>query len=232
MNYIDEIYTAYPFYGSRRIEGALQDYYTLTVNRKRVQRLMRLMGIEAIYPKNKPQTSNGAASHKKYPYLLRDIKSAYPNHIWGTDITYVRLENGFAYLTAFIDWYSRFVVGWEISEALDSDFCVRALENALKSALPAIHNSDQGAQYTSNLYTNILEGKQIQISMDGRGRCMDNIFTERLWRSVKYEDVYLKEYRTINEARAGLTEYFKFYNKKRRHQSLENQTPASVYFQR
>jgi putative transposase len=230
MNYIDKVYTDYPFYGSRRITNELCDAYNIRINRKRVQRIMRFMGLEAIYPKNKQNTSAANNGNKKYPYLLANVASNCPNHIWGTDITYIRLENGFAYLTALLDWFSRYVIKWELSDALESDFCIRALEGALSQGTPLIHNSDQGAQYTSAAYTEILEKKGIQISMDGRGRCMDNIFTERLWRSVKYENVYIKSYRTLADARKGLNEYFTFYNHKRRHQSLAKQTPASIYF--
>jgi putative transposase len=227
---IDEIYTRWPFYGSRRIKDALSDYYTIRIGRHQVRRLMRLMGLEAIYPRKKPKTSTGNPSHKKYPYLLRGLAIDHPNHVWGTDITYIRLENGWAYLVAIIDWYSRYVVAWDISPTLESDFCVRALNRALKDSAPEIFNSDQGTQFTSSDYTGVLAAVGIRISMDGRGRCMDNIFTERLWRTVKYENVYLKSYRTIAEARQGLSEYFHFYNTVRRHQSLDNRRPAEVYF--
>ncbi|OGZ97207.1 MAG: hypothetical protein A2676_04365 [Candidatus Sungbacteria bacterium RIFCSPHIGHO2_01_FULL_51_22] len=227
---IDELYTRYPFYGSRRMKDSLSDYYAIKIGRHQVRRIMRLMGLEAIYPKKRPKTSESEPSHKKYPYLLRGLASNHPNHVWGTDITYIRLENGWAYLVAIIDWYSRYVVAWDISPNLESGFCVQTLRRALKDGTPEIFNSDQGTQFTSNDFTGVLALGNIRISMDGRGRCMDNIFTERLWRTVKYENVYLKSYRTITEARLGLSEYFHFYNTVRRHQSLDNRKPAEVYF--
>lgn len=227
---IDELYTRYPFYGSRRMKDILCDDHAIRIGRHQVRRLMRLMGIEAIYPKKGPKTSIGDSSHRKYPYLLRALAIDHPNHVWGTDITYLRLEDGWAYLVAIIDWYSRYVVAWGISLTLESDFCIAALNQALKTARPEIFNSDQGTQFTDNDFTKILAARDIRISMDGRGRCMDNIFTERLWRTVKYENVYLKSYRNIAEARIGLSEYFPFYNTVRRHQSLGNRRPAEVYF--
>lgn len=226
---IDEIYTQRPFYGSRRMKDALADDCAIHIGRHRIRRLMRLMGLEAIYPKQKPKTSVSEPSHKKYPYLLRNLPIIRPNQVWGTDITYLRLEEGWAYLVAILDWYSRYVVAWKVSPTLKSDFCVEALNEALQKENPEIFNSDQGVQFTSNDFTKILSAKDIKISMDGRGRCMDNIFTERLWRTVKYENVYLKSYRNIREAEDGLYDYFLFYNHKRRHQSLNNQTPADVY---
>jgi len=228
MDAIDAIYTKRPFYGSRRIRNELRDRFAEYVCRERVQRLMRLMGIEAVYPK--PKTSVPNTEHKIFPYLLRNLAISRPNHVWGTDITYIKLETGWAYLTAILDWFSRYVISWELSTSMDTDFCIAALERALANAAPDIHNSDQGSQYTSREYTGILEGKGIAISMDGRGRCMDNIFTERLWRTVKYEDVYLKSYRTIGEARDGIGSYFDFYNTERQHQSLGYRTPANAYF--
>lgn len=230
MNALDEIYTKLPFYGSRRMKDELTDSYGIGVCRERVQRLMRTMGLQAIYPKKRFTTSESDPSHQKYPYLLKDLAITYPNQVWGTDITYVKLEHGFCYLAVIIDWFSRYVISWELSETLDTAFCAAALETALKTATPAIHNSDQGSQFTSSEYTGILKSCGIRISMDGRGRCFDNIFTERLWRTVKYEDIYLKSYRTIREARAGLTDYFQFYNTRRRHQSLGRRMPADVYF--
>lgn len=224
---LDELYTKYPFYGSRRLRLALTDEYSICICREHVQRLMRLMGIEAIYPKKR--TSSPAPGHRIYPYLLRNLPIIRPNQVWSTDITYVRLEDSFCYLTVILDWHSRYVLAWELSETMETTFCLRALKSALAKATPQIHNSDQGSQYTSEDYTGLLEAKAVQISMDGRGRCMDNIFTERLWRSVKYEDIYLKQYRTIDEAREGLGGYFPFYNEKRRHQSLKYQTPEAVY---
>ncbi len=229
MNLIDKIYTDYPFYGFRRITAELVGSYQKQVNRKRVQRLMRLMGIEAIYPKPKPNLSQNCFLNKTYPYLLKDCQITRPNQVWGTDITYIKLEKGWAYLTAILDWFSRYVISWKLSETLESDFCVDNLQNALEINLPEIHNSDQGVQFTDKNYTGMLEEKEIKISMDGRGRCMNNIFTERLWRTVKYENVFLRSYHDINDAKAGLKDYFKFYNAKRRHQSLDYQTPESVY---
>ena len=228
MDCIDAIYTACPFYGSRRMKPVLRREYGIEIGRDHIRRLMRLMGIEAIYPK--PKTSIPNEQHTKYPYLLRGITAAYPNHIWGTDITYVRLEEGWAYLVALIDWFSRYVLAWELSTSLETDFCITALSRALTIATPEIHNSDQGVQFTSEKYINILKENGIRISMDGRGRCMDNIFTERLWRNVKYENIYLKSYRLMAEARTGLGEYFELYNNERPHQSLGYRTPAEVYF--
>lgn len=227
---IDELYTRYPFYGSRRMKDALSDDYAITIGRHQTRRLMRLIGLEAIYPRKRPKTSISEPAHKKYPYLLRGLPIIHSNHVWGTDITYLRLEGGWAYLVAIIDWYSRYVVAWNISPTLESDFCIAALKQALKNNTPEIFNSDRGTQFTDNDFTKILIAQNVRISMDGRGRCMDNIFTERLWRTVKYENVYLKSYRNIAEAREGLSEYFLFYNTKRRHQSLDTQTPANVYF--
>ena len=226
---IDELFTQYPFYGSRRMKGALADDYGIHIGRHQTRRLMRLMSLEAIYPREKPQTSISEPLHKKYPYLLRGLPIIHPNQVWGTDITYLRLEEGWAYLVAILDWYSRYVIAWEVSRTLESDFCIKALNRALQKESPEIFNSDQGTQFTSRDFTGILSAGKTKISMDGRGRCMDNIFTERLWRTVKYENVYLKSYRNIEEAKAGLSEYFQFYNHKRRHQSLNYQTPADVY---
>lgn len=231
MNRIDEIYTKWPFYGSRRVKEELKDY-GMYLCREHVQRLMRFMGLEVIYPKKDKGSSDPDTRHKKYSYLLQSVVAAYPNHIWGTDITYVRLESGFAYMVALLDWFSRYVIAWQLSPNLEIEFCLENLERALRTDNPLIHNSDQGSHFTSPRYTDLLAAKGIQISMDGRGRCMDNIFTERLWRSVKYEDVYLKSYHDIKEAREGLQEYFTFYNTKRKHQSLNYQTPQQVYFQR
>ena len=227
---IDEVYTRHPFYGSRRMKDALRDDYAIHIGRHRTRRLMRLMGLEAIYPKKRPPTSQSEPSHKKYPYLLRNLAITRPNQVWGTDITYLRLENGWAYLVAIMDWYSRFVVAWRVSLTLESDFCIAALNRALQKNIPEIFNSDQGTQFTDNDFTKILIARDVRISMDGRGRYLDNIFTERLWRTVKYENVYLKSYRNIAEAAQGLSEYFSFYNTERRHQSLRNLTPADVYF--
>ena len=224
---IDEINTDQPCYGSRRI-GAILAREGLRASRKRVQRLMRDMGILAIYPG--PKLSAGDES-PKFPYLLRGVDINHPNHTWGSDITYVRLKGGFMYLTVFLDWYSRYVISWSFSDSLSADFVVEALEDAFRSARPMIINSDQGSQYTSPQYVELLQGAGVRISMDGRGRAHDNIFTERLWRSVKYEEVYLKEYRSPREAREGLRRYFEFYNNRRPHQALGYRTPAEVYLE-
>lgn len=227
LHALDQVYTKYPFYGSRRLKFALFDEYGIRINRKCVQRLMRLLGIQAIYPK--PRTTIPAAGHKIYPYLLKNLEIIRPNHVWSTDITYIPLEKGFCYLTVILDWFSRYVLSWELSQTMETEFCSRALTSALGKGTPQIHNSDQGSQFTSHEYTGILETNNIQISMDGRGRCLDNIFTERLWRSVKYEDIYLKHYRTMEETFTGLENYFPFYNNKRRHQSLGYKTPTEIY---
>lgn len=226
---IDAIYTELPFYGSRRMRNELLDRHQISIGREHVQRLMRLMGIEAIYPKHGLNTSAGDVLHLKYPYLLTGVIADHPNHIWGTDITYVKTEKGWAYLVALIDWYSRYVVAWEISSTLEIEFCLRNLTLALDQTHPEIHNSDQGSHFTSPRYTQLLAEADVAISMDGRGRCMDNIFTERLWRTVKYEEVYLKSYHDIHEARAGLSRYIPFYNERRRHQSLGYRTPEELY---
>lgn len=230
MRAIDEVYTNRPFYGSRRIKDALADNYAISVCREHVQRLMRAMGLEAIYPKR--HTSVPAQGHRIYPYLLRNLSITRPNQVWGTDITYVRLLEGFCYLSAILDWHSRYVLAWELSETMESAFCIRALRSALVSATPEMHNSDQGSQFTAEEYTAILTEHNVKISMDSRGRCMDNIFTERLWRTVKYEDIYLKQYRTIDEVQEGLSIYFPFYNDERRHQGLRGKRPAEVYWSR
>ncbi len=227
---LDALYTKRPFYGSRRMRHDLRDEFGISLGRDHVRRLMKILGIAAIYPQ--PHTSQSAPGHQTYPYLLRNLPIIRPNQVWGTDITYIRLAKGFCYLTAILDWHSRYVVAWELSETMEKEFCLAALRSALATAVPEIHNSDQGSQYTSNEYTNVLKNQRIHISMDGRGRCMDNIFTERLWRSVKYEDVYLNDYRTMHDVRAGLSRYFPFYNEERRHQGLAYRTPAEVYFGR
>jgi putative transposase len=229
MHAIDQIYTDCPFYGSRRTKDALRDDYDSIVGRDHVRRLMKVMGLEAVYPKK--ATSIPDDNHRIYPYLLRNLTIIRPNQVWGTDITYIRLAHGFCYLTAIIDWFSRYVIAFELSKSMEVEFCLQALSQALTVATPEIHNSDQGSQFTAQEYLSLLQQyPKLQISMDGRGRCMDNIFTERLWRSVKYENVYLKQYQTIDEARAGLTEYFEFYNTRRRHQGINNQTPQTVYY--
>ena len=223
---IDELYTAHPFYGSRKITAVLRD--EMVINRKTVQRHMRAMGIAGICPG--PNTSQPAAEHPVFPYLLRQITAAYPNHIWGIDITYIRLLNGWLYLVAVLDWYSRYVLAWELSDTLDIAFVLTCAQAALAQATPKIWNSDQGSHFTSPQYVNLLLTASVQVSMDGRGRARDNIFTERLWRTVKYEEVYLNEYAHPREARAGLSRYFPFYNSERPHQALGYQTPAAVYF--
>lgn len=227
MRALDEIYTKRPFYGSRRMRYALQDEYDMSLGRDHIRRLMAGLGLETIYPKK--NTSIPAPGHYIYPYLLKNLSIVRPNQVWGTDITYIRLAHGFCYLMAILDWFSRSVVSWELSMTMEKEFCLTALRSALKQVIPELHNSDQGSQFTSIEYTDLLKQQHIAISMDGRGRCMDNIFTERLWRTVKYEDVYLKQYRSIDEVREGLTSYFSFYNHQRPHQSLEYKTPADVY---
>jgi putative transposase len=229
MRFIDEQYTKFPFYGSRRMTFLLNKNGWL-VNRKRVQRLMRLMGIEAIYPK--PNLSKPHPDNKIYPYLLRDIEINRSNQVWGTDITYIRLNKGWMYLVAIMDWFSRYVLSWELSNGLEVDFCIRALEKAFETGMPEIFNSDQGSQFTSLEFVSQLEQRNIQISMDGKGRAMDNIFTERLWRTIKYEEVYIKDYENGQEARHGINSYMRFYNYERPHQSVGNKTPAEVYFGR
>lgn len=226
MKLIDEEYTRHPFYGSRRIAAWLQNA-GYDVNRKRVQRLMRKMGIEALYPKR--NLSKAANGHKVYPYLLRGVKIMQPNQVWSTDITYIRMQNGFIYLTAVIDWFSRFVLSWGLSNSLDSEFCLEALEMAMAKGKPKIFNTDQGAQYTSKAFTGVLENAGISISMDGRGRALDNVFVERLWRTVKYEEVYLKNYETVSEAYCSLDKYFTFYNEQRLHQALDYRKPIEAY---
>ena len=223
---IDELYTAYPFYGSRRITAQLvADGHP--VNRKRIQRYMREMGIWGIAPG--PHTSTAHPDHLKYPYLLHGVTAGYSNHIWGSDITYIRLHHGWMYLVAVIDWYSRYVVAWELSETLELPFVLAATQRALAQAVPTIWNHDQGSHFTSPQYTTLLLDQEVRISMDGKGRALDNIFTERLWRSVKYEEVYLHDYDTPRQARHQIAQYFTFYNDRRLHQSLGYQTPAAWY---
>jgi putative transposase len=226
MRVLDEEYTKRPFYGVRRMVVRLQER-GYEVGDKRVRRLLRSMGLMAVYPKKRLSLSS--PNHKKYPYLLRGVQIIRPNQVWSVDITYVRLRKGFAYLVAIIDWHSRYVLAWELSLSLESDFCVEALKRALAEGSPEIFNSDQGTQFTSEDFTGILLGAGIRISMDGRGRVYDNIFVERLWRSVKYEEVYLKDYDGVVEAREGLGGYFEFYNGERPHQALGYRTPREVY---
>lgn len=225
---IDEIYTRYPFYGSRRITVELRQSRQIKVARETVQRYMREMGIAGICPG--PNLSRRNIEHKVYPYLLRNVKALRPNHIWGIDITYIRLRHGWMYLVAVLDWFSRYVVSWELDQTLEMPFVVATVQRALAQATPVIWNSDQGSHFTSPQYTHLLLEAGVQISMDGKGRALDNIFTERLWRSVKYEEVYLNDYANPKEARRGLAEYLHFYDHRRPHQSLNYQTPAAVYF--
>jgi putative transposase len=227
MKRIDEIHTKIPFYGQPKITFLLQQEGHL-VNHKRIERLMRLMGITALQPKIHLTQRN--KDHKIYPYLLRGMNIDKCDQVWATDITYIRMKNDFVYLVALMDWHSRYVLSWELSASMDVSFCLQILERALKKNKPEVHNSDQGSQFTSHDYIQILKNHEIKISMDGRGRAFDNIFIERLWRSVKYEEIYLKEYETITEARQELSEYFIFYNKTRIHQSLDYKTPAQIYF--
>lgn len=229
MKKIDEIYTAWPYFGSRRIRAILLRRGH-DIGRTRVCSLMRKMGIEAIYPKHRTTFPN--SQHRKYPYLLKGLTICRPNHVWSTDITYIRLQHGFIYLVAILDWYSRYVLSFRVSITLEDEFCIEALEESLEKEVPEIFNSDQGSQFTGNAFTGVLENKKIQISMDGKGRAYDNIFTERLWRSVKYEEVYLKNYQSPLEAYESLKKYFYFYNHERPHQSLDYQTPAEIYFKK
>lgn len=226
MRLIDEQYLRTPFFGSRSMTTWLRRQGN-KVNRKRIQRLMRLMGLEAIYPK--PRLSQRGGDHRIYPYLLRNVKIVRPNQVWSTDITYIPMAQGFMYLVAILDWYSRFVLSWRLSNSLESSFCVEALEEALSWQRPEIFNSDQGVQFTSCAFTSVLEEVGVAISMDGRGRVFDNIFVERLWRTVKYEDIYLKDYESVPSLRRGLAEYLDFYCYARFHQSLKNRTPWDVY---
>ena len=231
LRLIDEIYTRSPYYGARRIAAELNRMgLGFAIDRKRVRRLMEEMGIEALYPK--PKLSRSDKGHVKYPYLLKGVEIERRNQVWGTDITYIPTNKGHVYLVAIMDWYSRYVVSWEISNSLETYFCIAALKRAFQMyGYPDIFNSDQGSQYTSEEFQNILQASgQVRISMDGRGRCMDNIFTERLWRSVKYEEVYTGEYESLSHARENLGQYLTFYNESRLHQALDYKTPAEVYF--
>jgi putative transposase len=227
MRRIDELHLELPFYGSRRMMFELNKEGR-RVNRKRVQRLMRVMGIEALVPR--PGTSKAAPGHKIYPYLLRGLAITEPNHVWASDITYIPMARGFLYLVAIIDWASRVVLAWRLSNTIDSSFCVEALEEALlRYGKPRIFNTDQGAQFTSAAFTGKLEAAGVAISMDGRGRFMDNIFIERLWRSIKYEEIHLKAYADGREARAGISSWMTFYNFRRPHQAMNNQMPMTVW---
>lgn len=228
MRLIDEIHLKRPFLGSRRIRDELIDQ-GYPVNRKKVQRLMRKMGITALYPK--PSTSRPSIGHRIYPYLLRGVAITRPNQVWAADISYIPLARGFLYLVAIMDWSSRKVLSYRLSNTMESDFCVGALEEALcRYGKPEIFNTDQGAQFTSEAFTDVLKVADISISMDGKGRWMDNVFVERLWRSLKYEEVYLKAYESVHEAKAGIGAYFQYYNEERRHQGLDRMTPDATYF--
>jgi putative transposase len=226
MRRIDEQYTACPFYGSRRMTAWLVEQGE-EVNRKRVQRLMRVMGLEAIYPK--PRLSAAGKGHRIYPYLLRDVRVVRPDQVWSTDITYVPMASGFMYLAAVIDWFSRYVIAWRLSNTLDGSFCLEMLDEALRGGRPEVFNTDQGVQFTAEAFTGTLESAGVAVSMDGRGRALDNVFVERLWRSVKYEDIYLRSYEAVPKLHRGLARYFAFYNDERLHQSLDYRTPAAVY---
>jgi putative transposase len=226
MKLIDRQYLVTPFYGARKIAAWLKSQGR-RVNRKRVRRLMRIMGLKAIY--RRPRTSKPAVGHKIYPYLLGGMQITRPNQVWAADITYIPMARGFLYLVAIIDWYSRYVLSWRLSNTLDAAFCVEALEEALRKGRPEIFNTDQGSQFTSETFTGLLEQHGVRISMDGKGSYNDNLFIERLWRTVKYEEVYLKAYQDGRDARIGLGNYFRFYNTERPHQALGYRTPAEVY---
>lgn len=226
MRRIDEQYTACPFYGSRRMTAWLVEQGE-EVGRKRVQRLMRVMGLEAIYPK--PRLSLAGKGHRTYPYLLRGVKVERRDQVWSTDITYVPMTSGFMYLAAVIDWYSRYVIAWKLSNTLDGSFCLEMLEEALRGGRPDVFNTDQGVQFTAAAFTGRLESAGVAVSMDGRGRALDNVFVERPWRSVKYENIYIQGYESVRELHRGLARYFAFYNNERPHQSLGYRTPAAVY---
>jgi putative transposase len=228
LDRLDEQYTRTPFYGTRRMMAWLRSQ-GYPVNRKRVRRLLQLLGLEAIY--SKPPTSRPAPGHRRYPYLLRGLPITHADQVWSSDITYIRLTQGWVYLVAILDWYSRYVVAWELSNSLDSAFCLTALERALAQARPMIFNTDQGSQFTSLEFTGRLQAADVRISMDGRGRALDNVFVERLWRTVKYEEVYLKGYETVPVATRSLGDYFRFYNEERLHQALAYRTPAAVYLE-
>ena len=227
MRLIDEEFTRHPFYGARRMAAWLRSQ-GYGVNRKRVSRLMRLMGLMALYPK--PRLSANGPDHKVYPYLLKGVTVKTPDEAWSSDITYIRLAHGFVYLVVIMDWHSRYVLSWELSTTLDKAFCLDALQRALLISKPGIFNTDQGPQYASEEFSGVPESEGIKISMDGRGRVYDNIFVERFWRTVKYEEVYLHEYRTVAEAREHLSAYFRFYNEERLHERLGYRTPHEVYF--
>lgn len=227
MRLIDRVYTDSPFLGSRKMAPEVGKILGRPVNRKRVRRLMRLMGIEAIYPR--PRLSERAPGHKVYPYLLRGVSIERVDQVWSTDVTYVPMPTGFVYLAAVIDWHSRYVLRWRLSNTLDGSFCLDMLAEALEEGRPEVFNTDQGTQFTAGAFTATLERAGVKVSMDGRGRCLDNVFVERLWRSVKYENVYIRGYESVSELDRGLAEYFEFYNRRRPHQSLDYRTPEEVY---
>lgn len=228
MEQIDKEYTRAPFYGYRKMTVRLVQKHGYEINHKRIARLMQKMGLQAIYAG--PKTTIADKQHKKYPYLLRGLKINRPNQVWSTDITYIPMQQGFMYLVAIMDWFSRFVISWQLSNTLDGSFCLDALRIALQQGKPEIFNTDQGSQFTANAYVSELESSGIQVSMDGCGRAFDNIFVERLWRTVKYEDIYIKDYATVPDLFNGLGAYFQLYNYERPHQSLDYQTPAEVHF--
>jgi putative transposase len=226
MRLLDKQYLKTPFWGSRNMTTWLRQE-GCAINRKRVQRLMRLMGLEGLAPR--PTTTKPAPGHRVFPYLLRGVETTHADHVWSTDITYIPMRNGYLYLAAILDWHSRYVLSWRLSNRLDSAFCLEALDEALAQAQPEIFNSDQGSQFTSMAFTSRLLDRAIALSMDGRGRALDNAFIERLWRTVKYENIYLKDYATVDEVYEGLKDYFWFYNRERFHQALDNRTPYQVY---
>ena len=227
MKLIDRQYLATPYYGARKMVAWLKNEGQI-VNRKRIRRLMHIMGLKAIY--RRPRTSKPTWGHKIYPYLLSGMKITRPNQVWAADITYIPLARGFLYLVVIMDWYSRYVLAWRLSNTLESDFCVEALKEALRKGCPEIFNTDQGSQFTAEEFTGLLESHGVRVSMDGKGRYTDNLFIERLWRTVKYEEVYLKAYQDGKEARVEIGKYFSFYNTERPHQSLGYKTPAEEYF--
>lgn len=233
IDLIDLIYTDYPFYGNRRIKAELNLTYQIPIGREHLRTLMKLLGLQTIYPKSSLNLSQPDKRDAVYPYLLNGLKIIRPNQVWSTDITYIRLVTGWAYLIAIIDWHSRYVINWRLSNTLEIEFCLDCLNEALDNSKykPNIFNSDQGSHFTSKKFTDILTSNNIQISMDGRGRCLDNIFVERLWRTVKQENIYLNSYQNVLETKTGLNKYFPFYNNQRRHQSLNYATPADIYFQ-
>jgi len=234
MDLIDIIYTANPFYGNRKIKAELNLTHQIPIGRNHVRTLMNVLGLQAIYPKPRKSLSQPGKNHKIYPYLLRNMKITRPNQVWSTDITYIRLAVGWAYLIAIIDWYSRYVISWRLSNSLEIDFCLDCLNEALDTSKfkPNFFNSDQGSHFTSKKFTDILKHSNIPISMDGRGRYLDNIFVERLWRSVKQENIYLNLYNDVKETKSGLNIYFPFYNAERRHQSLNYLTPTEIYLKK